>query len=99
MSFPFSISYNKHLKAVITAGNQQQLMQYIQKRILEDKADNIVIGYHSVSYKGSTSNRRGSLYRSVDSGLFTLMNNDGTWYLNYEIYTKAYSKVLQSYPL
>ncbi|WP_345949094.1 hypothetical protein ABDD95_19800 [Mucilaginibacter sp. PAMB04274] len=36
MSFPFSISYNKHLKAVLTPGNQQQVMQYIQKIILEE---------------------------------------------------------------
>lgn len=89
MPFPFSIHYNKRLKAVVTPDKQQQVLAYIKNKILEDKADNIVIGIHSVSYKGSTSNWRGSLFGSVDSGLFTLIREDNISYVKYEICTKS----------
>lgn len=85
MIFPFSVSYNRRLKATITPDNQQQVLQYIMNSILEDKANNIIADDIHVTYKGSTSARRGSLFGSVDDGVFNLIYKDDTWWLNYKI--------------
>jgi hypothetical protein len=85
MTFPFSVQFNKRLKAAITPDDQQKILQYITKNILKDKADNVVIEDICVTYKGSTSNWRGSLFGSVDNGVFNLIYKDNTRWLNYQI--------------
>jgi len=85
MKFPFTVRFNRSLKTVITADNKEQVLQYITDRILEDKANNIVPEDMAVSYKGSTSNWRGSLFGSVDNGVFYLIYKNDRWSLNYEI--------------
>ncbi|WP_158826730.1 hypothetical protein [Mucilaginibacter lacusdianchii] len=86
MPFPFSIRYTKPLRAVIMPNNQRQVLEYIKKRILADKADNIVMSEESVTYKGSTSaNKRHALFESVDCGSFTLSNKGNKWCLVYKI--------------
>jgi hypothetical protein len=85
MTFPFSLSFNKRLKATITSDNQQKILHYIMKSILDDKANNVVVEDIHVTYKGSTSNWRGSLFESVDDGIFVLLYKDNNWWLNYKI--------------
>lgn len=85
MTFPFSIIFNESLKTIITPDNKEQVLQYIKKSILEDKADDVSICDMEVNYKGSTSNWRGSLFGSVDKGNFNLCNKDNVWFLKYEI--------------
>ncbi|WCT10445.1 hypothetical protein [Mucilaginibacter jinjuensis] len=85
MTFPFSVSFDRRLKATITSDNQQEIFQYIKTSILNDKADNVVIEDMHVIYKGSTSNWRGSLFGSVDDGIFKLIYKDNSWWLNYQI--------------
>jgi hypothetical protein len=87
MPFPFSIRYNKPLRAIITPDNQRQVLEYIQKRILQDKADNVVIRENLVTYKGSTSSSRINLMSSVDLGTFTLVSEYGKSKLLYEVST------------
>jgi hypothetical protein len=81
---PFSISYKRRLKAAITTDNQQSVLQYIVKSISDEKADNIFINDMRITYKGSTSGR-GSLYSSVDDGIFDLIFKDNMWWLIYTI--------------
>jgi len=85
MIFPFSVSFNRKLKAVITSDNQQEILQYIIKSILDDKANNVVVENMHVTYKGSISNWRGSLFGSVDNGNFILFYKDSNWWLKYQI--------------
>lgn len=85
MIFPFSVTFNIRLKATIIADNQQKILQYIVKSILDDKADNVVVKDILVTYKGSISNWRGSLFGSVDDGSFNLIYKDNDWWLNYQI--------------
>jgi hypothetical protein len=85
MIFPFSVSYNRRLKATITPDNQHAVLQYIMNSILDDKANNVVAEDIHVSYKGSTSARKGSLFGSVDNGTFSLIYKDDSWWLNYQI--------------
>lgn len=85
MIFPFSVTFNIRLKATIIADNQQKILQYIVKNILDDKADNVVVEDILVTYKGSTSSWRGSLFGSVDDGSFNLIYKDNDWWLNYQI--------------
>ncbi|MCO5946683.1 hypothetical protein [Mucilaginibacter flavidus] len=85
MAFPISVSYSKPLKATITSDNQQQILNFIEKSILKDKADNVVVEEKHVKYRGSTSAWRGSLFRSVDNGIFTLIYKNDGWWLNYQI--------------
>jgi hypothetical protein len=85
MTFPVSVAFNKSLKTTITSDNKEQILQYIKKSILEDKADNVIIQDTCVSYKGSTSNWRGALFGSVDNGIFNLLYKDNGWFLNYQI--------------
>jgi hypothetical protein len=85
MTFPVSINFHKQLKITITPDNKQQIFQYIEKYILEDKADNVVVEEMHVTYKGSTSIWRGSLFGSVDDGIFNLIYKNDGWWLNYQI--------------
>lgn len=85
MVFPFSLRFNKRLKISITQDNEQQILQYIMNCILDDKADYVLIDNKQVTYKGSTSNWRGSLFGSVDDGVFNLIDRDSYWQLNYQI--------------
>jgi len=85
MAFPLSVNFNKRLKATITSDEVPGILQYIAKSIAEDKADNIVIEDMHVTYKGSTSMWRGSLFGTVDDGIFNLIYKDNGWWLNYKI--------------
>ena len=85
MTFPISVHFKKRLKAIITDDNQQQILQYIIKSISEDKADNIVAEDSRVTYKGSTSNWNGSLFRTIDDGAFNFIYKDAAWWLDYQI--------------
>jgi hypothetical protein len=85
MIFPFSVNFNESLKTTITPENKEQVLQYIKKSILEDKADNVVIDGMQVAYKGSTSPWRGSLYTGVDNGFFDLVAKGNSWFLKYRI--------------
>jgi hypothetical protein len=85
MPFPFSIQYKRPLRAVITPDNQLQVLQYIEKRILEKLADNVVIEANEVSYKGTTGPVRQSLFGSVDKGTFTFVDKGGRSFLRYEV--------------
>ena len=85
MTFPFSVSFNRKLEAAITSDNQHKILLYIKKSILEDKANNIVVEDLVVKYRGSTSNWRGSLFGSVDNGIFYLVYKNNSWFLNYKI--------------
>jgi hypothetical protein len=85
MTFPFSIQFNKKLEAPITVDNQQIILQYIMNSILERKADNVAFQDLAVTYKGSTSPWRGSIFKGLDSGIFTLLYKDNCWWLNYRI--------------
>ncbi|MEO6977748.1 MAG: hypothetical protein ABI113_05185 [Mucilaginibacter sp.] len=85
MAFPISVSYTKRLKATITSDNQQQILNFIGESILKDKADNVVLEEKYVKYRGSTSAWRGSLFGSVDNGVFTLIYKSDGWWLNYQI--------------
>ena len=85
MIFPVSVTFNKRLKTTVTFTNKQQILQYIKKSISDDKADNIAIEEMHVTYKGSTSNWRSSLYGTVDNGLFNLLYKDNCWWLSYQI--------------
>jgi len=80
MPFPFSIRYNKPLRAIITADNQQQVLEYIKERILGKKANNIIIKGNQVSYKGSTGGPN-SLFNIEDNGVFSLVCIDSEWRL------------------
>jgi hypothetical protein len=48
MAFPISVNFNKRLKATITSDNKQQILQHIEKSILQDKANNIVVEHMRV---------------------------------------------------
>ncbi|WP_214069924.1 hypothetical protein [Mucilaginibacter sp. dw_454] len=85
MIFPFSVRFNNQLKAIITSKNQQQILEYISLNIIEKKADNVIIGDYRVTYKGSTSKGRGSLFGGVDDGSFDLSYKNAKWYLIYQI--------------
>ena len=85
MSFPFSVEFNRSLKAEITHDNQQKILQYISQIILRGKADNIVVEDLSVTYSGSTANGRQSLFASIDNGTFGLTYKNGRLWLNYRI--------------
>ncbi|MET3498736.1 hypothetical protein FHW88_001043 [Mucilaginibacter sp. SG538B] len=85
MTFPFSVHFDRPLKAIITPDNKEQILQCIKNSILEDKADNIVVQDLTVCYKGSTSNWRGSLFGSVDNGIFYLIYKNNSWFLDYQI--------------
>jgi hypothetical protein len=85
MTFPFSVHFGRSLKTTITPDNKEQILQYIKQSILEDKADNVIIEDVTVCYKGSTSNWRGSLFGSVDNGIFYLIYKDNSWFLDYQI--------------
>ena len=85
MIFPFSVIFNRSLKTVITPDNKGQILQHIRESILNDKADRVIVKDLSVSYKGSTSNWRGSLFGSVDNGVFNLIYENNSWLLNYQI--------------
>lgn len=85
MVFPIYIQFNKPLKVIVTPDNLPQILQYIGKAITNDKADNVVVNDDHVAYKGSTSRGRGSLFGSVDGGVFTLLYINDRWFLNYPI--------------
>jgi len=85
MTFPFSLYFNRKLNAAITSDTQNNVLDYIKISILDDKADNILIEGLNVTYKGSTSNWRGSLFGSVDDGIFSLIYKEGYWWLIYRI--------------
>jgi hypothetical protein len=85
MTFPFSVCFSRSLKTIITADNKEQILQYIEKSILEDKADNVIVEDMAINYKGSTSNWRGSLFGSIDNGVFYLIYEKNTWFLKYQI--------------
>jgi len=106
MTFPFSVRFNKSLKTIITSDNKEQILQYIKKSVLEDKADNVVVKDMAVNYKGSTSSWRGSLFGSVDNGIFYLVYQDNSWFLNYQInmyklfiYTSIMSTIMGAFAL
>ncbi|WP_139332223.1 hypothetical protein [Mucilaginibacter lappiensis] len=52
---------------------------------MKDKAAHVIVKDLSVSYKGSASNWRGSLFGSVDNGVFNLVYENNSWLLNYQI--------------
>jgi len=85
MIFPFSVCFNRLLKTTITPDNKGQVLQYIGKSILRDKADKVVVEDMFVSYQGSTSYWRGSLFGSVDNGAFYLTYKSNSWFLIYQI--------------
>lgn len=85
MIFPFVVRFNKRLSAVITSDNEAEVLWLIKKSILADKADHVIAEDLHVSYKGSASNWRGSLFQGVDNGVFTLIYKDNSWWLNYQI--------------
>lgn len=85
MTFPFSVRFNRQLKTVVTPDNEQQILQYIKKSILEDNANNVVVEELLVTYKGSTSPWRGSLFGGVDNGIFNLLCKNNSWFLTYQI--------------
>ncbi len=85
MPFPFTISYHKPLRVIVTSDNQQQIVEYIKDSILKGKAHNIVVDNTLVSYQGSTSYSRASLFGSVDRGTFRLDHIGNRWFLVYEI--------------
>ncbi|MBE9597988.1 hypothetical protein [Pedobacter sp. MC2016-24] len=85
MTFPLSVSFKNRLKAVVTADNQQQILQYIVKTILDEKAKNVVVEDMHVTYRGSTSYWNWSLFSGVDDGIFSLIYKDNSWSLNYQI--------------
>lgn len=85
MVFPFVVRFNKRLEAVVTPDNKGTVLRYIEKRILDDKADHVKVEDLRVSYEGSTSIWRGSLFKGVDNGVFTLVYKDDSWWLNYQI--------------
>lgn len=85
MAFPFTITFKRKLRGVITPNNQLIALQYIKTKIEEDAADNIVMEENGVSYKGTTSRWRGALFNGPDSGQFSLIATDDQWHLIYEI--------------
>lgn len=85
MGFPFSVHFNRSLKTTITSDNKEHVLQYVKKNILEDKANNVFVEDMAVKYSGSTSNWRGSLFGSVDNGVFNLVYKNDSWFLNYQI--------------
>jgi hypothetical protein len=85
MVFPFSVRFDRSLKTMVIPDNKEQILLYIKKSILEDKADNVVVEDMTIRYKGSTSNWRGSLFGSVDNGIFHLIYRDNSWFLEYQI--------------
>lgn len=85
MTSPLSVSFKNRLKAVLTADNQQQILQYIVKTILDEKAKNVAIKDMHVTYRGSTSYWNWSLFKGVDDGIFSLIYKDNSWSLNYQI--------------
>jgi len=85
MTFPFSVIFSRQLEATITPNNRDKVLQYIEQYIKEDKANNIIVADMCVTYRGSTSNWRGSLFGSVDNGVFKLIHKDDSWFLNYQI--------------
>jgi hypothetical protein len=54
-------------------------------RLQERLADKIVLNGRSISYNGSTSHWNHSLFNSVDSGVFKVVNEAGRSYLIYEV--------------
>ena len=85
MAFPFSITYQKKLKAKVGSENLPASLKYIQTIISEKAADNVSIENSLIGYKGSTSNYRGSLFGGPDSGSFTFISNYENSFLVYEI--------------
>ena len=95
MTFPFSIRFNRSLKTIITSDNEEKILQYIEKSILEDKADNVVVEDISVNYKGSTSNWRSSLFGSVDNGVFCLVYKTTVGFLTIKLIYASYLSARQ----
>lgn len=85
MRFPFSVVYNKILNSNVNSDNKEEVLKFIKDTIEEDKADNVVTHDWSVTYKGSISRWNVSRYRTVDDGIFTLIENGNSWYLRYKI--------------
>lgn len=85
MTFPFSVCFDRPLKAIITIDNQGRILQYIEKYVIEGKANNVIVEDTRVTYKGSTSGWNTALYRAVDNGTFVLLYKDNQWFLRYQI--------------
>lgn len=83
MIFPVTININKRLRATITPGNQRQILQYIVKSVLDEKADNVVAEDMHITCRGSTIKATGALFKGIDYGIFSLIYKDGSWWLNY----------------
>lgn len=86
MPFPFSIRYKKRLNALINDDNIERALKYIEERLEEKSADNIVRNGYSISYRGSTSYSGASLFGGL-KGTLTIVTEDNTSYLIYELYT------------
>jgi len=84
MAFPFLASFERSIKTVVTPENKDQLLSYIKGTILEEKADNVVVEDMAVRYKGSTGGR-GSIFNTVDSGIFSLVCKDDNWFVDYQM--------------
>jgi len=85
MAFPFSASFERSIKTIVTSDNKDQILFYIKKSILDDKADNVVVDDMTVRYKGSTSVWNFALFRGVDDGIFSLICKGDKWFLYYHI--------------
>ena len=84
MVFPFSASFERSIKTMITSDNKDEILWYINKTILEDKADNVVVAHMTVSYEGSTGGR-GSMFNGVNNGVVSLACKGDKWYVEYKI--------------
>ncbi|OOQ59415.1 hypothetical protein [Mucilaginibacter pedocola] len=85
MTFPLSVRFNRPLQTDITPGNKAQVLQLIKDGIISKKADMVITEDMSVSYKGTTSTMKGSIFGSVDSGIFSLTYENDNWLLKYQI--------------
>lgn len=87
MAFPFTHTYKEKLNGLITSQDKEAILQYIFFIIEKKEADKIIVKNNMVSYNGSASNMRISMFGLLDSGKFSLIDSNGVSYLIYEFRT------------
>ncbi len=88
MGFLQSVKFIKSTKAKITPLNQQVILDYICKKLIERKADGVTLADGQIKYRGSTSGWNRAIFSDVDCGKFNLIKKEGKWVIVYIINLK-----------
>ncbi len=96
MGFLQSIKFIKSTKAKITPLNQQVILDYICRKLIERKADGVTLADGQIKYQGSTSGWNRAIFRDVDSGMFNLIQKEDKWVIVYVINLKKSLLIVSS---